>query len=42
MVTPDGVNEALKEAASVFYDESDAQEKKINLKMLLVDFIFNT
>ena len=41
MVTGSEVNEALKEEASVFYDESDVQEKKINLKMLLVDFIFN-
>ena len=41
MVTGSEVNEALKEEASVFYDESDVQEKKINLKMLVVDFIFN-
>ena len=42
MITAGEVNKALKEEASVFDDESDIQEKKINLKMLLVDFIFNT
>ena len=36
------VNVALREEASLFADESDIEEKKIHLKMLLVDFIFNT
>ena len=41
MITATEVNQALREEASVFDDESDIQEKKIHLKMLLVDFIFN-
>ena len=41
MITAGEVNQALAEEASIFDDESDVQEKKIHLKMLLVDFIFN-
>ena len=42
MITASEVNVALREEASLFADESDIEEKKIHLKMLLVDFIFNT
>ena len=42
MITAGEVNKALKEEASVLEDESDIQEKKIHLKMLLIDFIFNS
>ena len=41
MITAGEVEEGLIEEESVFDYESDIQEKKIQLKMLLVDFIFN-